>query len=101
VALYGEIDFIIANRYGRLIAIEHKAAELESDDGRLFAVYRRKGQTQRKDVQAQITRNFSALRSEFDRRFPGRHMDVDHILYIPRTRLAGVRPMGSGRGPSS
>lgn len=98
VALYGEIDFIIANRYGRLVAIEHKAAELESDDGRLFAVYRRKGQTQRKDVQAQITRNLSALRSEFDRRFPGRHMDVDHILYIPRTRLAGVRPMGLAEG---
>ena len=98
VALYGEIDFIIANRYGRLIAIEHKAAEIESDDGRVFAVYRRKGYTERKDVQAQITRNLNALRSEFGRRFPGRHMDVDHILYLPRTRLSGKRPIGLAEG---
>ena len=37
-------------------------------------VYRRKGYTERKDVQAQITRNLNALRTEFGRRFPGHYM---------------------------
>lgn len=41
-------------------------------------VYRRKGYTERKNVQARITHNLAALRSEFGRRFPGHYMVARH-----------------------
>jgi hypothetical protein len=96
-SVFGEIDFIVAHRSGWLLAIEQKDAPVAVRDGDLVASYRgpaaRQG-AQNKSVTVQLARNLNALRSEFARRHDGRQLVIDHLLYLPRARLAGALPAG-------
>jgi hypothetical protein len=88
-AFYGEIDFVVVNRYGRAIAIEQKNGALESDGRDLVKRYA----SGPKPVRAQVTRNLGALMREFARRFPdGGRLDIDHLLYLPDHELRGPLP---------
>jgi len=88
-AFYGEIDFVVVNRYGRAIAIEQKNGEVTSNGHDLVKAYA----SGPKPVRAQVTRNLNALRSEFSRRFPnGGRLDIDHLLYLPDCELSGPPP---------
>ena len=71
-AVYGEIDFLIVNPYGKILAIEQKETQIEvSSKGRLKAIYRGKdGAITEKDVEFQVTRNIQSLRQEFAKRYP-------------------------------
>ena len=88
-AFYGEIDFVVVNRYGRAIAIEQKNGEVTSNGHDLVKAYA----SGPKQVRAQVTRNLNALMSEFARRFPnGGRLDIDHLLYLPDCELPGPPP---------
>lgn len=88
--VYGEIDFIVANRYGRLLAIEQKDGTLYTKDGDLKVDYR----SQRgKSVTTQINRNLNALRNGFSQRYPNRTLLVDHLLYVPNGIIDGQVPI--------
>jgi hypothetical protein len=88
-AFYGEIDFVVVNRYGRAIAIEQKNGEVTSNGRDLVKAYA----SGPKPVRAQVTRNLNALMSEFARRFPnGGRLDIDHLLYLPDCELSGPLP---------
>lgn len=93
-AVYGEIDFLIVNPYGRILAIEQKETRIEKDKrGELVAIYEdAHGHKTEKNIRSQVTRNIQSLRQEFSRRFPGRSIQVDHLLYLPTARLSGVLP---------
>ena len=98
-SVYGEIDFIVANRFGRLLAIEQKDAKVLASGGDLVARYRPRrvgggpAPAQRdKSVVTQVNRNLNALRSEFSKRHGGRQLRVDHLLYLPASRVAGILP---------
>ena len=96
---YGEIDFIVENPYGRLLAIEQKDTQIVATGSDLFARYRgargangNQTDPQNKSITTQVNRNLNALRSEFARRHPGHTLDIDHLLYLPTARLLGVVP---------
>ncbi|MBM3479747.1 MAG: nuclease [Alphaproteobacteria bacterium] len=98
-SVYGEIDFIVANRFGRLLAIEQKDTEVSAVGGDLVARYgprRAAGdavpEPRAKSVVSQVTRNLNALRSGFSQRNGGRQLHVDHLLYLPASRVRGVLP---------
>lgn len=89
-SVYGEIDFIVADREGRLLAIEQKLAQVWVQDGHLLARY---GANENPSVvDTQLTRNLNALRNEFTRRHPGQRLTLDHLLYLPQSRLTGATP---------
>jgi len=98
-SVYGEIDFIVANPDGRLLAIEQKDTQVVATGGDLLARYctapaGRSGtrDTPGKSVTTQVNRNLNALRSQFARRYPGRTLEIDHLLYLPSARLLGALP---------
>ena len=93
-ALYGEIDFVVMNRLGRLIAIEQKNGPIEQTRGALVKHYA----TQTRTVRAQVTRNLHHLMEAFARRHPDRRLDVDHLVYLPDHTLNG--PVPSAIDPS-
>jgi hypothetical protein len=90
-SVYGEIDFIVVNRYGKLLAIEQKDASVYVSDGDLKVDYEyNKG----KSIRVQVSRNIGALRSEFGRRHQGCDLSVDHLLYLPNARVSDRLPAG-------
>ena len=97
-SVYGEIDFIVANDAGRLLAIEQKDTQIVATSGDLFARYHYAtgGKLGNpgfdKSVTTQVNRNLNALRSQFTRRYPGRSLEVDHLLYLPSARVQGSLP---------
>lgn len=97
-SVYGEIDFIVANDAGRLLAIEQKDTQIVATSGDLFARYpyatggKPGNPGSDKSVTTQVNRNLNALRSQFARRYPGRSLEVDHLLYLPSARVQGSLP---------
>jgi hypothetical protein len=96
---YGEIDFIVVNPYGHLLAIEQKDTQIVVTPKDLFARYggaRSPGSTapqpNDKSITTQVNRNLNALRTQFSRRYPGRTLQIDHLLYLPTARIAGALP---------
>ena len=90
--VYGEIDFIVMNRHGRLLAIEQKDAPVTVVRNDLVVHYR--SEPKPKSVLTQVARNLNGLRSSFDRSHPGRSLTVDHLLYLPESHLSGELPAG-------
>lgn len=97
-SVYGEIDFIVASDAGRLLAIEQKDTQIVATAGDIFARYaaavgaKGGGRGTDKSVTTQVNRNLNALRSQFARRYPGRALEIDHLLYLPSARLQGSLP---------
>ena len=97
-SVYGEIDFIVVNDFGRLLAIEQKNTQIVSTSNDLLARYASSSRGNSgnrgtdKSVTTQVNRNLNALRSQFARRYPGRKLHVDHLLYLPSARLQGALP---------
>lgn len=89
-SVYGEIDFLVANRHGRVLAIEQKNGRIERVGDQLVKTYA----SGRRFVRAQVTRNIQHLRGEFERRHPGRRLHVDHLLYCPDDRIVEPLPVG-------
>ena len=96
---YGEIDFIVANPFGQLLAIEQKDGQIVAKGADLYARYGGRqlagdgaGQAYDKSITTQVNRNLNALRAQFARRYPGRTLQIDHLLYLPTAHLAGVLP---------
>lgn len=87
---YGEIDFIIANQFGYLLAIEQKDIQVVSTDNDLIAHY--PSDRNKKSIITQVNRNLNALRSQFAKRYPGRTLQIDHLLYLPMTQLKDALP---------
>jgi hypothetical protein len=99
-AIYGEIDFLIVNPYGKILAIEQKETAIEKGkDGDLNAIYydsnRHKSE---KSIRTQVTRNIQSLRQEFSRRYPDQNLEIDHLLYLPTANLEGVSPVNIALG---
>ena len=94
-AIYGEIDFLILNPYGRVLAIEQKETQIEVNaKGQLVPVYRNNEATRKapRTIHSQVTRNIGALRSEYNNRHPEQRLEIDHLLYVPNAKLGKNLP---------
>lgn len=99
-AVYGEIDFLIVNPYGKILAIEQKETQIEiNSKGRLKAIYQEKnGTTTEKDIEFQVTRNIQSLRQEFSKRYSQKTLDIDHLVYLPTAKVIGNLPASVALG---
>lgn len=82
---FGEIDFIVVDRAGRLLVIEQKNGPLLEEDGGLFKQYA----GNKKSIRTQITRNINGLRDQFNKSY-GRQASglvVNYLLYCPDYRI--------------
>lgn len=93
-AIYGEIDFLVVNQYGKILAIEQKETKIErSKAGDLLAIYESaNGRRSEKSISSQVTRNIHSLRQEFSRRHFGKSIQIDHLLYLPTATVTGPLP---------
>lgn len=93
-AIYGEIDFLVVNQYGKILAIEQKETKIErSKAGDLLAIYESaNGRRSEKSISSQVTRNIHSLRQEFSRRHSGKSIQIDHLLYLPTAMITGPLP---------
>jgi hypothetical protein len=93
-AIYGEIDFLVVNQYGKILAIEQKETKIErSKAGDLLAIYESaNGRRSEKSISSQVTRNIHSLRQEFSRRYSGKSIQIDHLLYLPTATITGPLP---------
>lgn len=90
-SVYGEIDFIVANRYGKLLAIEQKDSSVYIAQSDLKVDYEHH---RGKSILFQVTRNVGSLRSEFTKRFDGKQLSVDYLLFLPRALIHDKLPAG-------
>ncbi len=90
--VYGEIDFIVMNRHGRLLAIEQKDAPVTVVRNDLMVHYY--NDTKPKSVLTQVSRNLNGLRRAFNDSYPWRSLTVDHLLYLPESHLSSQLPAG-------
>lgn len=93
-AIYGEIDFLILNQYGKILAIEQKETKIErSKTGDLLAIYESaNGRRTKKSISSQVTRNIHSLRQEFSRRYLTKSIQIEHLLYLPTATVSGPLP---------
>jgi len=98
--VYGEIDFLIVNPYGKILAIEQKETAIEKNSqGDLVAIYKRAdGQRKEKNIRSQVTRNIQSLRQEFSKRYKNQSLHIEHLLYLPTANLQGEIPANIALG---
>jgi hypothetical protein len=98
--VYGEIDFLIVNTYGKILAIEQKETTIEKNkQGELVAIYQRAdGERKEKSIRSQVTRNIQSLRQEFSRRYKNKSLHIEHLLYLPTANLNGEAPVNVALG---
>ena len=92
-SVFGEADFVVANRSGEAIVVEQKAGALEETGAGLAKRYA--GQAP-KPVEPQITRTLNGLRSGY-RRQSGRTLQLDYLFYCPDHRV--LDRLGSALDP--
>lgn len=99
-AVYGEIDFLILNPYGKILAIEQKETAIEKNrQGELVAIYARAdGQRKEKKIHSQVARNIQSLRQEFSRRHNEKSLHIEHLLYLPTAKIEGTLPASLALG---
>jgi len=100
VTVYGEIDFLIVNTYGKILAIEQKETSIEKNNrGELVAIYQRAdGLRKEKNIRSQVTRNIQSLRQEFSKRYKDQSLHIEHLLYLPTANLRGEAPINVALG---
>ena len=98
--VYGEIDFLIVNTYGKILAIEQKETSIEKNNrGELVAIYQRAdGLRKEKNIRSQVTRNIQSLRQEFSKRLKDQSLQIEHLLYLPTANLRGEAPINIALG---
>ena len=92
---YGEIDFAVVNRDGRILVIEQKNGPLVETGAGLEKRY---SNGRKKNVSSQIRRNVDAIREKFrmqDRL--NRTLAVDYLIYCPDYCLVKVNAAGLDR----
>ncbi|MYB35510.1 MAG: AAA family ATPase, partial [Gammaproteobacteria bacterium] len=87
---FGEIDFVILNRAGKVLMIEQKNGRLEETDEGLVKRY---ADGEKNPVQ-QIHRSMAEVREKFKRQGNSRRLEVDYLIYCPDHKVTKVNAAG-------
>jgi hypothetical protein len=88
---FGEIDFCILNREGRVLVVEQKNGLLEEREGDLVKEY---GDA-RRNVAKQIRRSVEGLQQKFKAARSGQGvLQIDYLFYCPDYRIARLNAVG-------
>ena len=92
--VYGEIDFIILNKTGKVLVVEQKNGMLEETHDGLVKSY---GLT-KKVVGDQIQRNISSIRDKFNKqRQRPQRLNIDYLIYCPDYKVTAINSAGIDR----
>ena len=100
-AIYGEIDFLILNPYGRVLAIEQKETQIEVNlKGELVPIYKDANGLSKssRTINSQVSRNIGSLRTEYQNRYPEQRLEIDHLLYVPNAKVGKNLPANIALG---
>lgn len=89
-SVFGEIDFVIANRNGDLLLIEQKTGFLEEGDQGLLK--RERGRI--RNMPVQMARTVATLRDKLARRPGCEAVQVEYLLYCPDYTVRRVESAG-------
>jgi hypothetical protein len=92
-AIYGEIDFVVANRSGDLLVIEQKAGALEETADGLAKRHEGKSRL----ISVQMARTAESLRAKLARGVDGADIHLDYLLHCPDHRV--LAPTTAGLSP--
>lgn len=85
--IYGEIDFVIVDRSGKVVIVEQKNGGLEQEaDGELVKRYG----NYRKSIAKQIHRMRENLLEKYQQQHRGRTLKMDYLFYCPDHKVANV-----------
>jgi len=88
---FGEIDFVILNKNGKVLFIEQKNGPLEELGGKLVKFYG----AHSKDVADQIHRSIDKVREKFQwSNGKSAKLSVDYLIYCPDYLVKGVNAAG-------
>jgi hypothetical protein len=88
---FGEIDFVVVNRSGRVLVIEQKNGTLEEGEAGLSKRYA----DGPKHVRSQIQRSISAVRDKFAQHNPAcPALEIDYLIYCPDHRILDINAAG-------
>ena len=88
---FGEIDFVILNKNGKVLFIEQKNGQLEESSGKLVKYYG----THSKDVADQIHRSIDKVREKFRwTHGKGEKLVVDYLIYCPDYLVKSINAAG-------
>ena len=100
-AIYGEIDFLILNPYGRVLAIEQKETQIEVNaKGELVPIYKDLHVPTKfsRTINSQVSRNIGSLRTEYQKRHPEQRLEIDHLFYVPNAKVGKNLPANIALG---
>jgi len=89
-SVFGEIDFVVANRAGDLVLVEQMTGFL--DEGPQGLLKRDRGR--QRNVPAQMARTVAAIRDKLARRPGAESGSVDYLLYCPDYTVRRVESAG-------
>ncbi|MFQ5947084.1 MAG: ATP-binding domain-containing protein [Anaerolineae bacterium] len=88
---FGELDFIVVNRAGRVLVIEQKNGTLEETDGSLVKRYPGRS----RNVVEQVHRALDGVREKFKWVHGSQAtLDLDYLIYCPDHRVANLNAVG-------
>jgi hypothetical protein len=92
-AIYGEIDFVIANQAGDLLVIEQKTGALDETAEGLAKRHEGKARL----ISVQMARTAESLRAKLARSLDGAEIRLDYLLHCPDHRV--LAPTTAGLSP--
>ncbi len=90
---FGEIDFVVLNREGRVLVIEQKNGRLKETNEGLVKVY---GDFE-KSLDSQIQRNIGGIRTKYAKQNDGDGLLIDYLIYCPDYRVRELNAAGIDR----
>ena len=94
---FGEIDFIVLGKNGRVILVEQKNGGLCEADGDLYKVYHGNGRETRKNVDKRLSESHDVVLNRFQTCNNGVSLYADYLIYCPDYEIQDINGLAIDR----